>query len=105
MISTNIQAFVYSFSAICLAVIGPTTGLACIVSILADIAYFFKKDERFEKVTYKVSLFIENKWVLRTQLALIIVLTPALFLQIQARAGESLLEVFVRLTIHPFFTQ
>lgn len=95
---------IYVLSMVCLAVAGPTYGLASLITLLIDVVDHFTPLPKLMEVRNKMLDFMENKWALRVVFALIIVLTPALFLKIHAHGGEDILEVFVRLTIRPFFT-
>lgn len=98
----DITLFVKAFTLSCLITFAPL-----FVIILVDgILWSFQRNSFYCKVKHfrsKIDDFINNDIVVYCQYALIIVLTPTLFLLFHSYKGEKLVDTFVRLILTPFF--
>ena len=93
---------VKAFSMACLIGLSP---LLCVIGI-DFILFCFQRNSFYCKVKifrHWIDCFINHDYVVWTQYALIIVLTPTLFLLFHSYKGEKLADTFVRLILTPFF--
>ena len=102
MESLDPTLLVKAFSLACLLAFVPLGAIL----VFDGFLWTFQKNSFYCKVKLfrqRIDAFINHNWVVRSQYALIIVLTPTLFLLFHSYQGEKLADTFVRLILTPFF--